>query len=300
LIKAPVKVIWTREDDMSGGSYRPAVRYRFSAALDNKGNLVGYKLRGVGINAGNCTREDNFPSGAVDHLLIESVEHKSINKWGIPSTSETRKFNYLVSIEEARPGFFNVEEYRGSANSNNGFPDGLETNGLPAMVLIFHPYNAGDFEMTCEGLARWNGSLAWQVHFRQRSDRPNRMRAYRLGASGPSFAVALKGRAWIAADNFQIVRLETDMIAPLPQIRLAADYTVIEYGLVHFSGRKLDMWLPKSAEVYFDWRGRRIHRRHSFSKYLLFSVDDKQSISAPKATQETPPKAPNDQTRPNR
>jgi len=41
IIKSPVKVIWTREDDMTGGSYRPAVRYRFDAALDAKGNLTG-------------------------------------------------------------------------------------------------------------------------------------------------------------------------------------------------------------------------------------------------------------------
>jgi isoquinoline 1-oxidoreductase beta subunit len=98
LIKAPVKVIWTREDDMSGGSYRPAVRYRFSAALDSKGNLIGYKLRGVGINAGNCTREDNFPSGAVDNLLIESVEHKSpitTGAWRAPIT------NFLAFAEQS-------------------------------------------------------------------------------------------------------------------------------------------------------------------------------------------------------
>ena len=56
---------------MTGGSYRPAVRYRFEAALDAQGNMIGYKLRGVGINAGNSTREDNFPSGAVDNLLID-------------------------------------------------------------------------------------------------------------------------------------------------------------------------------------------------------------------------------------
>ncbi|WP_207428836.1 xanthine dehydrogenase family protein molybdopterin-binding subunit [Pedobacter sp. SYSU D00535] len=77
IIKAPVKVIWSREDDMAGGYYRPAVRYRFEAALDDKGNMIGYKLRGVGINAGNPTRENNFPSGAVDNLLIESVDHRS-------------------------------------------------------------------------------------------------------------------------------------------------------------------------------------------------------------------------------
>src|SRR5688500_6478131 len=43
ILKAPVKVTWTREDDMTGGSYRPAVRYRFEAALDANNNLVGYK-----------------------------------------------------------------------------------------------------------------------------------------------------------------------------------------------------------------------------------------------------------------
>jgi len=98
IIKAPVKVIWTREDDMGGGSYRPAVRYRFEAALDKDGNLIGYKLRGVGINAGNCTRQDNFPSGAVDNLLIESLEHKSpitTGAWRAPIT------NFLAFAEQS-------------------------------------------------------------------------------------------------------------------------------------------------------------------------------------------------------
>lgn len=98
LIKKPVKVIWTREDDMTGGSYRPAVRYRFEAALDTKGNLIGYKLRGVGINSGNPTRENNFPSGAVDNLLIDSVEYKSpitTGAWRAPIT------NFLAFAEQA-------------------------------------------------------------------------------------------------------------------------------------------------------------------------------------------------------
>lgn len=98
LMKAPVKLIWTREDDMTGGSYRPAVRYRFEAALDKDNNLIGYKLRGVGINAGNCTREDNFPSGAVDNLLIDSIEHKSpitTGAWRAPIT------NFLAYAEQS-------------------------------------------------------------------------------------------------------------------------------------------------------------------------------------------------------
>ncbi len=98
MMKAPVKVTWTREDDMTGGAYRPAVRYRFEAALDGDGNMTGYKLRGVGMNAGNCTRQDNFPSGAVDNLLIESIEHPSsitTNAWRAPIT------NFLAFAEQA-------------------------------------------------------------------------------------------------------------------------------------------------------------------------------------------------------
>ncbi|AKD56493.1 xanthine dehydrogenase family protein molybdopterin-binding subunit [Spirosoma radiotolerans] len=98
LVNAPVKVIWSREDDMTGGSYRPAVRYRFEAALDAQGNMVGYKLRGASINAGNSTREDNFPAGAVDNLLIDSVDHKSpitTGPWRAPIT------NFLAFAEQS-------------------------------------------------------------------------------------------------------------------------------------------------------------------------------------------------------
>jgi isoquinoline 1-oxidoreductase beta subunit len=98
IIKAPVKLIWTREDDVTGGNYRPAVRYHFEAALDSAGNLVGYKCRGVGLNAGNVVREDNFPSGAVDNLLIESIDYKSpitTGAWRAPIT------NFLGFAEQA-------------------------------------------------------------------------------------------------------------------------------------------------------------------------------------------------------
>jgi isoquinoline 1-oxidoreductase subunit beta len=98
MVKAPVKLIWSREDDMMGGSYRPAVRYRFEAALDAGGNMIGYRLRGAGINSGNPTREDNFPSGAVDNLLIESIEHNSpitTGPWRAPIT------NFLAYAEQA-------------------------------------------------------------------------------------------------------------------------------------------------------------------------------------------------------
>ncbi|MCC5938195.1 MAG: xanthine dehydrogenase family protein molybdopterin-binding subunit [Lunatimonas sp.] len=98
LVNAPVKLIWTREDDNTGGAYRPAVKYRFEAALDANNKLIGYKLKGVGLNAGNTTRENNFPSGSVDNLLIESIDYKShitTNAWRAPIT------NFLAFAEQS-------------------------------------------------------------------------------------------------------------------------------------------------------------------------------------------------------
>jgi Tfp pilus assembly protein PilF len=244
-------------------------------------------------------RVEEFVGNVDRYTATESLIHESINKWGLASSRETRKFDYVASIEEVQPRFFNFEEYRKSHTSEEEFPDGVATLGLPALALIFHPYHSGNFEMNCEGLARWNGRIAWQVHFRQRPDKPNTIRSYRIGYSSPSHPVALKGRAWIDAESYQIVRLETDMVAPLPEIRLVADRTVIEYGPVHFRERNVDMWLPSSAEVYSDWRGKRFHRRHSFSNYLLFAVDDKQRISAPKSAEETAAKSSSETARQN-
>ncbi|MGB7731065.1 MAG: tetratricopeptide repeat protein [Candidatus Acidiferrum sp.] len=217
----------------------------------------------------------------------ENLMHESINKYGTVSAPQKRKFDYLVSIQEVRKGYLGVTEYRNGGGAQNDFPGGVVTNGLPALVLIFHPYYAPNYEMTCEGLSRANGGLAWQVHFRQKLGKPNELKTYQIGMHGPSYSVGLKGRAWISADNYQIVRMETDIVAPLTEIKLLAEHTAVEYGPVNFRTDNVSLWLPQSAEVYFAWRGRQVHRRHSFNNYMLFAVDDKQRIATPKDAETT-------------
>ena len=211
----------------------------------------------------------------------EALTHQSINKHGQGSAPVERKFDYVVSIHEVRQGHLGVTEYRNGGFALNEFPGGIVTNGLPALVLIFHPYYAPSYEMTCEGLARSNDRIAWQVHLRQRTDKPNELKTYQSGIHGASYSVGLKGRAWISADSYQIVRMETDLVMPVPQIQLVAEHTAIEYGAVKFREGDVNLWLPLSAEVYFAWRGQQVHRRHSFDHYMLFTVDDKQRVNTP-------------------
>lgn len=97
LAKKPIQLQFTREDDMTAGTYRPASKYKFKAALKD-GKMVGYHLVGAGINMGNSTRENNFPATAVANYLVESHELKSnitTGAWRAPIT------NFLAFAEQA-------------------------------------------------------------------------------------------------------------------------------------------------------------------------------------------------------
>jgi hypothetical protein len=172
-----------------------------------------------------------------------------------------------------------MEEYRNGLMDLEQFPERIATLGLTALVMVFHPVYVGDYDLACEGLSRWHGGLAWQVHFRQRPDKPARLRSYRVNER--SFPISLRGRAWISADTFQVVSLETDLVSPVPQIQLRAEHIGIEYMPVKFASHHQQLWLPESAEIYFDYGNRRMHRRHHFRDYMLFAVDEKQQISLP-------------------
>jgi hypothetical protein len=217
----------------------------------------------------------------------ETLKHERIKKSGALSAPQIRRFDYLVSVAKLGPGDWYLEEYRAGASLDD-FPDHIATLGLPSLVLVFHPLEVDHFDFACEGLSNTSSGRFWLVHFRQRPDKPSTLRGYRKGQQS-SVAVDLKGRAWIAADSFQVARLETDLVRPYPEIRLASEHTAIEYGPVRFHGKDVTRWLPQTAEVYFDWRGRRIHRSHTFSNFLLYSVDEKQTVLPPKVGEVSAP-----------
>jgi isoquinoline 1-oxidoreductase beta subunit len=58
---APIKLVWTREDDMKAGYFRPAYLHVMKAGLDASGNVVGWQHRIVGqsILTGNAVRSDD-------------------------------------------------------------------------------------------------------------------------------------------------------------------------------------------------------------------------------------------------
>lgn len=232
-------------------------------------NLIDKTGGGVEEFVGNVSR-----IAAIEHLL-----HEQLDELGDPITKESRTFNYVASFNQTA-GAVAVEEYRQEHLGIADFPDQISSSGFATLALVFHPKMRDDFEMVCEGLGELRGQATWLVHFRQRDDRPAQMHDYRVG--GQIYALKLKGRAWITADKFQILRVESELVSPLPQIRLAGEHQVVEYGPVPFEKRKVQLWLPQSAEIYLDFRRHRYYRKHSFDHYMLFSVDADEKRKEPK------------------
>jgi len=74
--KAPIKLVYTREDDMTYGIYRPMYTATYRAALDANKNLIAFHVKGGGIPE-HAIHANRFPAGAVDNYLAEG--------WEIPS-----------------------------------------------------------------------------------------------------------------------------------------------------------------------------------------------------------------------
>lgn len=96
-VNAPVKLIYSREDDMTGGIYRPMYQATYRAALDKDNKLIGFH-----VNAGGLVEPplyaDRFPAGAVDNYLAE--------EWTVSSNITVGSFraprsNFIAAAEQS-------------------------------------------------------------------------------------------------------------------------------------------------------------------------------------------------------
>jgi len=195
------------------------------------------------------------------------------------ATSQSRSRQEETGTGESRSHQGLADEYRSELQTIADFPDRI-ASGFAALAPVFHPHMRDSFEMTCEGLGSWHGQAAWLVHFRQREDRPARLSDYRIG--GETYSLRLKGRAWITADKFEIVRIESELISPMPQIQLRCEQQIVEYRPVQFQ-IIVELWLPQKAEIYLDYLKHRYYRSHSYDHYMLLSVYSVENLNEPKA-----------------
>ena len=101
ITKKPIKVVFSREDDMAAGTYRPAIKYRIKASIKD-GEITGYHLKEAAINGNMYGLIANFfPAGCIPNYKVSTANYKSkitTGAWRAPYT------NFLAFAEQS---FFN-------------------------------------------------------------------------------------------------------------------------------------------------------------------------------------------------
>jgi len=101
ITKKPIKVVFSREDDMTAGTYRPAIKYRIKASIKD-GKITGYHLKEAAINGNMYGLIANFfPAGCIPNYKVSTANYKSkitTGAWRAPYT------NFLAFAEQS---FFN-------------------------------------------------------------------------------------------------------------------------------------------------------------------------------------------------
>ena len=96
-VKAPVKLVYTREDDMSNGTYRPAYKVKYRAAFNTSNELTAFHVHGVGIHGGPVF-SNRFPAGTLDNYLAENESvssNVSTGAWRAPRS------NFIAGAEQS-------------------------------------------------------------------------------------------------------------------------------------------------------------------------------------------------------
>jgi isoquinoline 1-oxidoreductase beta subunit len=108
-VDGPVKVIWSREEDIQQDMYRPAYRNVMSASLDKAGKITAWSHRIAG-GAVSVRMSGKPLKGGLDRGSLEGATE---NNYGVA--------NFRVEYIEAPPKALNVGYWRGVAPNNNVF-----------------------------------------------------------------------------------------------------------------------------------------------------------------------------------
>jgi hypothetical protein len=214
----------------------------------------------------------------------ESIEEIAFDKSGKTRRASIEQVNYVAQIGTGASGFPNIREYR--TGSSRKQESSVIDTGSAIFALIFHPTHIGSFHFRCEGMTHVQGASAWQLRFEEPPDNNQSFQAIRVG--GAMYLPRLKGRAWVASDRFEVLRMETDLVSPIPQIGVNLEHLVINYAPVEFNSRSVRLWVPASTALYVAYRGHRYERLHTFNNFHLFSVDSDQQFKEPQKAPDPP------------
>ncbi len=216
-----------------------------------------------------------YLTSLADLHCTESVTQQKIAPNGHVAETERAKYDYLIMMGGSGDDF-QLNETRISASKDAPKPSPvsmLVSNGVPTVLLVFHPYyrNSFKFEASVEEMV--DGRALIPIHFQHIEGRRT---PAALALRGREYPLELKGTAWLDKQAGEVVKIDADLERDMSDIGLRSLHVHVEYKPEKVGSSVSSLDLPALAVVDVTTPRQHWRNTHTFDAYKSFSIDVEQ------------------------
>ena len=224
---------------------------------------------------------DDFVRNIGDLIAHEDVTQEKLNENGGIRAKQRVQDNYLILHHGYEWGA--SAEYRMDDKGNRLGPVGLEKGYL---VTAGHALSCISFSTVAQPQSRFRylgeekiGSReTYVLGFAQKPGEVTFTTVMR-GTGGTEPDMLTQGILWVDKNNFQIIRMRSDLLAPENEIGLDQLTTEVTFAEVQLQDVPNPLWLPNDVDVSMEIKKQKFHNVHHYTNYRRYRVSVK--IGAP-------------------
>jgi hypothetical protein len=189
------------------------------------------------------------------------------------SVAQKNKYSYILATHTTDGKEDLFDEYRTDANNQSITPSSKDRTrphgvGFSCLWLIFLPGNLKQSHFRYLGDQKVEHYETSVVAFAQD---PTLIRVPgEIEIEGTNYPLFQQGIAWIDKATHRIVKLHTDLLAPLPSIQLERASSDLNFKEVRIPDFPTTLWLPKEVIINWEYGLLAYGELHRYSNYRLF------------------------------
>jgi predicted nucleic acid-binding protein len=201
---------------------------------------------------------DNFLRQIVDLTAQEQITQERVNNKRATAKEQVQD-NYLI-LRQRDGDKVDIVEYRTDAEGkrmehtglNKGF---LVTSGFALSCEYFSTRQQQESVFRYMGEQKIGGHDTYVVAFAQKPGQATIYVTMTMAERNVTrVRFLMQGLAWVDKSNFQIVRMRTDLLVPVPEIALDNQTTEVTFSKVQLLEVASPLWLPREVKVHLRFK----------------------------------------------
>jgi hypothetical protein len=210
-----------------------------------------------------------------DLHCTEAVTQEKLDGNSHVELSERSQFDYLIMMNGDADNF-QLNETRVETPGNRHkliSKPMLITNGVPTLLLVFHPYYRDGFTFETRPEELISGRRTIPIHF---AHIQGHRTPVALALRGREYPLDLEGTAWLDESSQQVVRMEAALQHDMVDVGLRSLSIHVDYMPTVLAGQNVPVNLPSVAIVEVTTPRQHWRNTHAFNRYRGFSTDVEQ------------------------